>query len=274
MGELTVRVNAGEHLEREIDVPANSDFRLFLEKGASARLVAKFFGESGKTTQRIELAPGSQLALCEIKKSEAGGEFSSEITIAKGAKFLGLNSVVSGGRVGEKREIFLAGKGASADYSEIFWENGEERLESNLLIVHSERDTSATAHSRGLVSGGGSARARGLVRIEKRAQKANSFLSQHAMLLDSESRNDSLPFLEIEANDVKARHSAAAGPIDPEQVFYLQSRGLSREEAIRTIALGFLLGKLPGFESIPGDDSALSSIERLFGEKWRRSIEK
>ena len=67
---------------------------------------------------------------------------------------------------------------------------------------------------------------RGLVRIEKEARKTISYLSEHAMLLSRGARSDTIPILEILCRDVKATHSSSVAPVDPERIFYLESRGL------------------------------------------------
>ncbi len=79
----------------------------------------------------------------------------------------------------------------------------------------------------------------GLIDIEREAQFADAYLSEHAMLLNSGARADSIPGLEIMANQVRATHGATVGPIDPEKMFYLMSRGIEEKEAKKLIILGF-----------------------------------
>lgn len=79
----------------------------------------------------------------------------------------------------------------------------------------------------------------GLIDIEREAQFADAYLSEHALLLNSGARADSIPGLEIMANQVRATHGATVGPIDPEQMFYLMSRGLDEIEAKKLIVMGF-----------------------------------
>jgi hypothetical protein len=81
---------------------------------------------------------------------------------------------------------------------------------------------------------------RGLVRIEPEARKTIAVISEHAMLLSKGARSDTIPILEILCRDVKATHSTSVAPVDPEKVFYLESRGMPRSDAIRMIGEGFL----------------------------------
>lgn len=80
---------------------------------------------------------------------------------------------------------------------------------------------------------------RGLIDIEQEAKQTNSNLKQHTLLLSENAKSNSVPSLSIKTNDVKAKHGTSVGNIDETQMFYLMSRGLSREEAKRIILLGF-----------------------------------
>ena len=79
-----------------------------------------------------------------------------------------------------------------------------------------------------------------MIRILEEATKSNSYLSGRSILLDPDAKSDAIPGLEILTNDVKATHSASVAQIDEEQIFYLQSRCLTKEAAERTIIEGFL----------------------------------
>jgi len=81
---------------------------------------------------------------------------------------------------------------------------------------------------------------KGMIRIEKGAHHAESYLAGHSILLDKGAKSDSIPGLEIFTNDVKATHSASVAQMDEEQLFYLASRCLSKSEAQKIIVEGFL----------------------------------
>ncbi|MBI2659014.1 SufD family Fe-S cluster assembly protein, partial [Candidatus Woesearchaeota archaeon] len=89
---------------------------------------------------------------------------------------------------------------------------------------------------------------RGLIRIEKEAQKTYSYLENHILKLGDKTLANSIPSLKIDANDVKASHGATVGQIDEEHLFYLMARGLSRVEAEKLIVEGFfepVIQKIP-----------------------------
>jgi Fe-S cluster assembly protein SufD len=85
----------------------------------------------------------------------------------------------------------------------------------------------------------GQARFLGNIRIAPHAQGSDARLRDDALLLSATAHVDSVPALEIGANDVKAYHGATVGAIDAEQIFYMESRGIDRSAAERMIALGF-----------------------------------
>jgi len=80
----------------------------------------------------------------------------------------------------------------------------------------------------------------GMIRVEPNAQQTNSYLSDHILFLSDQAKADSVPGLEILANDVRCSHGATIGMIDEDQVFYLMSRGLTENEATNLIVQGFL----------------------------------
>ena len=78
-----------------------------------------------------------------------------------------------------------------------------------------------------------------MIKVDRDAQKTDGYQRDDNLILSESARADSIPGLEIEADDVKCSHGATAGRVDDEQVFYAQARGLTRKEAIRMIVAGF-----------------------------------
>ncbi|MBX9685225.1 MAG: SufD family Fe-S cluster assembly protein, partial [Candidatus Obscuribacterales bacterium] len=87
----------------------------------------------------------------------------------------------------------------------------------------------------------------GIVRVAKVAQRTDAFQSNKNLLLDGTATADSIPKLEILADDVKCAHGATVGPVDREQIFYLMSRGVSRAVAEQLVVLGFFRQTLEQF---------------------------
>ena len=80
----------------------------------------------------------------------------------------------------------------------------------------------------------------GLIRIGKAAVQTQAYQANHNLMLSKTARAETIPMLEILADDVQCKHGASIGPIDDEQAFYLRSRGIPREAAQRLIVMGFV----------------------------------
>ena len=139
-----------------------------------------------------------------------------------------------------KIEYFLNGTGASSNDSEVVFGNNEQDFDIQTNVNHQSPSTEGRVVEKSILRNKAKSLFKGMIRIKENAAKSNSFLSGRSILLDKDAKSDAIPGLEIFTNDVKATHSASVAQIDEEQIFYLQSRCLSKEEAERTIVEGFL----------------------------------
>ena len=137
-------------------------------------------------------------------------------------------------------DYFLRGSGATANDSEVVFGNAEQSFDIQTNVNHESPATEGRVVEKSILRDKSRSLFKGMIRIKENAAKSNSFLSGRSILLDPDAKSDAIPGLEIFTNDVKATHSASVAQIDEEQIFYLQSRCLSREEAERTIVEGFL----------------------------------
>lgn len=110
----------------------------------------------------------------------------------------------------------------------------------NITADHLKGKTNGRVVIRGIAKNGARVVITGMIKIREGANQVDDFLEMRILLLDNKSTATAEPRLEIEANDVKASHAAAVGKIDEEQLFYLTSRGMKREEAEKLIVGGFL----------------------------------
>lgn len=120
----------------------------------------------------------------------------------------------------------------------------KEHFQLNTIIQHLVADTQARVVVRGVLYEQSSATVEGIIKIDPEAQQTDSFLEQKILLIGEKSWATAEPKLEIKANQVKASHAATVGRLDLLQIFYLQSRGLSYNQAIETLVAGFLNPKL------------------------------
>jgi Fe-S cluster assembly scaffold protein SufB len=161
-------------------------------------------------------------------------------TLDAGARLAWFWGGLGGFRSKVQNSTTLAGAGSVVDDLQIFYGSHEQSFDSSVHLTHSGTDTHGQSITRGVFTDRARGMSRGLVRIEHEARKTLSFISEHAMLLSKGARSDTIPILEILCRDVKATHSTSVHPVDPEQVFYLESRGFNEPESVRMIGEGFL----------------------------------
>lgn len=141
----------------------------------------------------------------------------------------------------------LNGKKAHAEIFGLFAGKKSDSVRLETRTIHNADDTYGHAMVRTMLKDKAQSDYFGLVRIEKGTHGSDGHLSHDTMLLSKQARSKSVPSLEIEANDVKAGHSASVGQVDDEAVFYLRSRGLTEVQARELMIEGFfedLLAKI------------------------------
>ena len=134
----------------------------------------------------------------------------------------------------------LRGRGASTDNLGIALAGPGQHQDVGAKAIHVAPNTSSVTRNRSIAYGGGVAGFRGIAKIIKKATGSDCSVVCDALLLDEGSIANTYPGLEIKTNDVTAAHEAKTGKIGEEQLFYLQSRGLSEEQAIQMIVAGFV----------------------------------
>jgi Fe-S cluster assembly scaffold protein SufB len=139
-----------------------------------------------------------------------------------------------------RNQTQLSGGGSHVDDLQTFYGAKNQSYDSSVDFTHTGTDTHGQSVTRGVFTDEARGMSRGLVRIEHEARKTVAYVSEHAMLLSRGARSDTIPILEILCRDVKATHSTSVAPVDPEKVFYLESRGIAPSDAVRMIGEGFL----------------------------------
>ncbi len=164
----------------------------------------------------------------------------SKVTVS--ALFLG------SGITRSRMNFEMNGRGAQVEGLEIFFTNSKQRFDFESNLLHNAPDSTGSTLARGTLKDESQSIFKGMIKIVDTAKNSRSYLAHHAMILDRRARSDGVPSLEIDTNEVKATHSASVAQIDPEQIFYLNARGLAEEEAKKMIVLGFLepaLARIP-----------------------------
>ncbi|OLC23568.1 MAG: Fe-S cluster assembly protein SufD [Thaumarchaeota archaeon 13_1_40CM_3_50_5] len=139
-----------------------------------------------------------------------------------------------------KTDSIMKGAGASAEDVEIIFGVGNQSFDVMSNLIHHGQYSRGRVLVKSVLKDTSKSLFKGMIKIGKDGKGAESYLAGHAILLDKGSKSDSIPGLEIETNEVKATHSASVAQIDENQIYYLSTRGLTREGAKREIVSGFL----------------------------------
>jgi Fe-S cluster assembly protein SufD len=173
---------------------------------------------------------------------------------------------VSGG-FGSKRgkvriQNDLAGRGATSRVTGAYFADGEQHLDYDTFQEHIAPDTESDFAFKGALRDTATAVWRGMIRVERDAQKTNAYQECRNLMLSPTTHAVPIPGLEILANDVRCTHGATVGRVDREQLFYLMARGLPRPEAERLIVRGFFQDVLDRIELEPVRDAVTDALER------------
>ncbi|MEZ4712759.1 MAG: Fe-S cluster assembly protein SufD [Caldilineaceae bacterium] len=160
-------------------------------------------------------------------------------------------------------DLDLMGQGGHAELLGIYFPTGRQHIDHQTLQIH----RAPNCFSDLLFNGALKEKARnvymGIIKVLPAAQKTDAFQRNGNLILDSTARTDSIPGLEIQADDVRCTHAATAAQVEEEYVFYLMARGLSRAQAERMIVQGFFQAVL---DRVPVE-SVVHKLERVIERK-------
>jgi Fe-S cluster assembly scaffold protein SufB len=214
----------------------------------------------------IQAAEGAKVAFSSFNG------FSTDVSVFTNRKaILGKDANVSwtfahlgGGYVRGRLDNLMRGPGSSVDDIEVLFGDGSQRFDLTSDIDFEAPQATGTVLSKAVLKDTAKSIMKGTIKIRKGAKNSRGFLSIHAMLLSKQAVAEPIPALEIDTNDVKATHSAAVEQIDPEQVFYLATKGLQEDTARRLIMLAFFEKAV---ERIPASQLR-TKIRTLVEDKW------
>ena len=256
-----VYVPADAAIDGEIEITYDaSEGALFpytlvlLERGAQCTIVERLTGASGAFACGItEIATGENATIVYAveqqlpadgrvlftRAASPGKDAHVDWAVAELGASLSVTSV----------DVAVRNSGISAGVAALFFPRDEQHVDLISNVDHETGNSFSHTLVKSAATGRGQARYLGNIRIAHDAQGTESSLRDDALLLSKKAHIDSVPALEIAANDVKAYHGATVGAIDEEQLFYMTSRGIDRESAEKMIALGFFepaVARFPG----------------------------
>jgi Fe-S cluster assembly protein SufD len=239
---------------------------ILLDEGAEATVVEDFTSPaSGLASGVVEQVVGANAGLRYVNLQRWSPEtwsFSAQrATLAQDARLRTLN-VVLGARLARNNvQVELQGKGSQADLLGVVSIEGRQHADFQTLQDHFGDATRSDLIIHDALRDRASANFTGLIRINKPAHQTESSQEQKNILLSDRAKADSDPKLEILNNDViRCTHGAAVGPVDPEMLFYLQSRGMDQVTAEQLIVEGFFKSTLDKLGSEPVRDALWDAI--------------
>ena len=165
-----------------------------------------------------------------------------------------------------RMETNLAGPGSEARVTGGYAGGPGQHLDYDTKQEHSAPNTFSDLAFRGVLAAGATAVWRGMIRVDPGAQGTDAFQESRNLLLSPDAHADSIPGLEIEADDVRCTHAAAIAQIDRDQLFYLTSRGLDPATAKQLVIEGFLESLVERLAEGPVRDEVSAALERRLAE--------
>lgn len=219
-----------------------------LEDGAEATLVRESSGQGGNETPALHigavevfLARGANLRFVNIQNwDQSTWHFSRERALVGRDASLQWTVGGLGSRLAKvNQEVALTGQGAKAQVNGVMFTTGRQHLAYFTRQDHIAPHTTSDLLYKGGLKDHSRIVWKGMIRVEKEAQRTDAYQKNDSLVLSEFARADSIPGLEIEANDVRCTHGATAGRVDEDMIFYAQARAVPREVAIRLIVEGF-----------------------------------
>ena len=153
-----------------------------------------------------------------------------------------------------RSDCSLVGRGATGNLSAIYFGEGTQMLDFRTFQDHAAPDTTSNLLFKGAVGGSSRSVYTGLIKVRKEGRGTNAFQTNRNIKLSDQAWAESVPNLEIENNDVRCSHASTVGPVDEDQRFYLESRGVPTLVAERLIVAGFfaeVLDQFPVLDVVP-----------------------
>jgi Fe-S cluster assembly protein SufD len=249
---------------------ANQRTLIVLEDGAQASVWEQFLsGEpelDGVFNVVTELIIGENASLryvCGQDLSERSWIFGAQrAEVARDGRLDWVALGFGSARGHVRMQTRLVGEGADARVTGAYATHGRQHIDFDTTQEHAAANTTSDLAFRGVLQDRSTAVWKGNIIVDPGAQKTDAFQESRNLLISKRAHADAIPGLEIQANDVRCTHAAAIAQVDPEQLFYLRSRGLREEVAKQLVIEGFLAALVERFEQGPVREVLSDALER------------
>ena len=222
-----------------------SKILVVLEDGASATLLSETAGDDSPALHcgSIELfvGPGASLRYVNLQHwGEGTWHFAHQKAAVDRDARLQWTIGALGARLAKvNQHVALVGPYAQTQVNGVMFTERRQHLSYHTLQHHEQPHCTSDLLYKGALQDDSRLVWRGMIRVDHAAQKTNAYQRDDNLMLSDAARADSIPGLEIEADDVRCTHGATAGRVDESQIFYARTRGFTRKEAMRMIVAGF-----------------------------------
>jgi len=211
--------------------------------------------------------PGAQVDLAHYQDWGRGEVYdlsTRRVEIARDARCAWVPVHLGGRLTKQTLDIITAERGSDMRHTGLYFTEGDEHLDLFTTDLHEEGDTTGDTVWKGALAGQSRASYEGLIQIDYGAQNSHTYLQTHSMLLSPQAKADAIPSLIVKTDSVSASHGGTVGEIDEAQVFYMMTRGVSRQDAVRILVEGYFEEVVQRLED--------ESLERLVRERIARKL--
>jgi Fe-S cluster assembly protein SufD len=220
---------------------------IVLDEGAEATFVEEFISlekdAGGFSNAVVELVAGPNARLHYVTVQDYAvpvQHFATHRVVTERDAQVQWSAVGLGASMGKSRmEAHVNGAGSDVKLTGAYFVDGTQQIDYDTYQQHNAPNATSDLFFKGVVDEKAHAVWRGMIAVAKDAQGTDSFQNHKTLVLQSGAHVDSVPGLQIEANEVRCTHASTTSKVDAEQMFYLQARGITREMAIREIVRGF-----------------------------------
>ncbi len=250
---VEVTIHSGAHIEEPIVIAVEVSgsnrgtaclLQLRAQEASSSRVVLLIGGASSDSLLLndllidVEQAATLSLAVIQVLEDSTHLIGSVAATMARDASLTTTYVGIGGDYARVRFDTDLNGRGADAQIDSIYLGLGTQMHDLRTFQRHNDRDSSSRLDFRGAVGGSAHAVYTGLIRVGEQARGTNASQSNRIIKLSDQAWAESVPNLEIHNNDVRCAHASAIGPIDADQRFYLESRGVEPSQAEQLVVAG------------------------------------
>ena len=255
-GVVVDRPIIGQHFSHEADTSVLPHTLIIAGRGAKFdyldEYIAEHDDEAGYRSGSAEIfvGEGAQVGYVAVQKwGRNVWHFADQRAELQKDSNLRLFNVTLGGKFSKTRvEASLAGEGSNAELKSIYFASGNQFFDFHTLQDHRVGNTRSDLLFKGALQDVARTVYAGLIKIEKHAARSDAYQANRNLVLSDKAKATSIPMLEIDNNDVRCTHGATVGPVDPEHLFYLRSRGIPESTAKRMLIQGFfgdVLDRIP-----------------------------